>query len=124
LKVLLADDSNFIITRLTQLLSGQSQVEIVGTVNNGTDALEALRVLKPDLAIVDIQMPGLSGLDVLREIRKVDKRVKFIVFTLFSSELYQLLAMQLGADYYFSNVTDFNKILPAITELLNKSAFA
>jgi two-component system response regulator YesN len=93
-------------------------------VNNGTDALEALRVLKPDLAIVDIQMPGLSGLDVLREIRKVDKRVEFIVFTLFSSELYQLLAMQLGADYYFSKVTDFNKILPAITELLNKSALA
>lgn len=118
MKVLLADDSILITGRLTQLLNGVAQLEIVGTVNNGTDALEALRVLKPDLAIVDIQMPGLSGLDVIREIRKVDKQVKFIVFTLFSSELYRQMALQLGADYYFSKVTDFNKILPVVTELL------
>ena len=81
MKVLLADDSDLILERLKEMLSIYEQVEIVASLKNGTETLEALRVLKPDLAIVDIKMPGLSGLEVLNEIRKEDKTIKFIILT-------------------------------------------
>ena len=96
------------------------QAEIVGSLNNGTETLEALRVLKPDLAIVDIQMPGLSGLEVLSEIRKENKIVKFIILTLYSSDYYRQLAVKTGADYFFSKVEDFEKVSLVVAELIMK----
>ena len=120
MKVLLADDSDLILERLQQMLSPNPEVEIVGSFKNGNDTLAALRVLKPDLAIVDIKMPGLSGLEVLHEIRKEDSSVKFIILTFYSSDNYRKLAIRSGADYFFSKVDDFEKIPLVVNELLGK----
>ena len=116
-RVLLADDSDLILERLQQMLRLNPLVEIAGSFNNGRKTLEALRSLKPDLAIVDIKMPGLSGLEVLHEIRKEDPRLKFMILTFYSSENYRKLAMQYGADYFFSKVDDFEKISLIVNEL-------
>ena len=120
MKVLLADDSSLILERLQEMISVHKQVEIVGTYKNGTDALNALRILKPDLAIVDIVMPGLSGLEVLKEIRKENKILRFIIFTFHSSDYYKQMAIQDGADYFFSKVDDFEKIAEVVEGMLNK----
>jgi len=110
MRVLLADDSDLILDRLQHVLSVYDHIEIVGALTNGTDALEALRVLKPDVAIVDIRMPGLSGLEVLREIRKENQVIKFIILTMYSLDIYRQQAIKSGADYFFSKVDDFSKI--------------
>jgi DNA-binding NarL/FixJ family response regulator len=120
MRVLLADDSILILERLQQMLTIFPQVEIVGSLKNGTDALQAIKILKPDLAIVDIKMPGLSGLKVLTEIRKVDKTIKFIILTFYSSEYYQQMALQSGADYFFSKVDDFEKVSLIMAEMVLK----
>ena len=120
MRVLLADDSDLILERLQQTLSPDRRVEIVGTFKNGNETLAALRVLKPDLAIVDIKMPGLSGLEVLHQIRKEDSSLKFIILTFYSSDKYRNLAFRYGADYFFSKVDDFEKISRAVKELLDK----
>ncbi|MEI6886395.1 MAG: response regulator transcription factor [Bacteroidota bacterium] len=116
-RVLLADDSDLILERLQQMLRLNPQVEIAGSFKDGIKTLEALKRLKPDLAIVDIKMPGLSGLEVLHEIRKEDSRLKFMILTFYSSDNYRKLAMQYGADYFFSKVDDFEKISPVVNEL-------
>jgi len=110
MRVLLADDSDLILRRLQEMLIVHNHVEIVGVLRNGTDTLEALRILKPDLAIVDIKMPGLSGLEVLKEIRKEDKIVKFIILTFYSLDYYRQLAIQSGADYFINKADDFDKV--------------
>lgn len=120
MRVLLADDSELILERLQQMLSVFPQVDVVGTLKNGTEALNAMRNLKPDLAILDIKMPGLNGLEVLTEIRKVDKTVKFIILTLYSSEYYQQMAIKSGADYFFSKVDDFEKVMVVMEEMVLK----
>jgi DNA-binding NarL/FixJ family response regulator len=120
MRLLLADDSELILVRLQALVSRYEHVEIVGTCRNGTDTLEAIRTLKPDLAIVDIKMPGLSGLEVLTEIRKDDKETKVIILTFYSSEYYRQLAFEAGADYFFSKVDDFEKISSVLADLLVK----
>jgi len=116
MRILLADDSALIIGRLQSMLSNYKHVEIVGIVKNGNDTLQALISLKPDLAIVDIKMPGLSGLQVLQEIRKVNKTVKYLILTLYPTEEYRKAAMQAGADYFFSKADDFEKVALVVEE--------
>lgn len=119
MRIVIADDSNLIRERLQDLLRSFGQIEVVGAYNNGTDALKALRKLKPDLAIVDIKMPGLSGLEVLKEIRKENKTLQFIILTLHGTEYYRQQAIAEGANYYLSKVDDFEKIEFVINEILN-----
>ena len=116
MRVVIADDSALIRERLQEMLSISGKVELVGSFDNGTDTLDALRNLKPDLASVDIKMPGLSGLEVLTEIRKEDKTLKFIILTLHSSDYYRQMALEAGADYFFSKVDDFEKVAKVIDE--------
>jgi DNA-binding NarL/FixJ family response regulator len=121
MKVLLADDSGLILERLEEMLSIYDQAEIVASLKNGTEALEAIRLLKPDLAIVDIKMPGLSGLEVLTTIRKEDKTIKFIIFTFYASEYCRQLAIQLGADYFFSKVDEFDKVSQVVAGMVRNA---
>lgn len=117
-RIFLADDSVLILERLQELLGNYSYIEIVGSCRNGIEALEMLRKLKPDLAIVDIKMPGLTGLQVLTEIRKEDKILKFMILTFYSNDYHRQMAIEAGADYFFSKVDDFEKIPLLITKLL------
>jgi len=118
MRVILADDSDLILDRLQTMVGKSQKIKIVGTYRNGIDTLEALRTLKPDLAIVDIKMPGMSGLEVLTQIRKENKALIFIVLTFFSMDYYRQLALEAGVDYFFSKIDDFEKI----TEVLDKLA--
>lgn len=119
MRIVIADDSTLIRERLQDVLRSLGQVEVVGTFNNGIDALKALQTLKPDLAIIDIKMPGLSGLEVLKEIRKENKTLQFIILTLHGTEYYRQQAISSGANYFFSKVDDFEKIEFVISEMLN-----
>jgi two-component system response regulator DesR len=120
MRVLLADDSGLILERLTEMLNMYKKVEIVGSLKNGTDTLEALRALKPDLAIVDLKMPGLSGLEVIHEIRKEDKAVKIIILTFYSSDYYRKISINAGADYFFNKVDDFDEVSMVVAGMLWK----
>lgn len=117
MKILIADDSVLMLERLQEILGENDQVEVVASVDNGIDALEALRTLNPDLAIIDIQMPGLSGLEVLKAYREVNKSVIFILLTFHSQGYLKPLAIQAGADYFFNKADDFGKISKLVTEL-------
>jgi DNA-binding NarL/FixJ family response regulator len=120
MRVLLADDSRLMLERLTEMLNMYVNTEIVGSFKNGTDTLEALRTLKPDLAIVDIKMPGLSGLEVVNEIRKEDKKVKIIILTFYSSDYFRNMAINAGADYFFNKVDDFDEVSMVVAGILWK----
>ena len=118
MRVLIADDSAFIRDRLQEMLIPFGQVEIVGSYTNGTDALEALQSLNPDLAIMDIKMPGMNGLEVLKEIRTKNKTMQFIILTFHATDFHRRTAMESGADYFFSKVDEFEKIGGVVNEIL------
>lgn len=119
MRIVIADDSTLIRDRLQDVLLSFGQVEIVGIFNNGIDTLKALQTLNPDVAIIDIKMPGISGLEVLKEIRKENKTIQIAILTLYGSEYYRKQAIEAGADYFFSKVDDFDKIEVVINEMLN-----
>jgi two-component system LytT family response regulator len=68
LRVLIVDDEPLARVRLEDLLRKETDVEVVGTADNGRAAIESIRVLRPDLVFLDVQMPGATGLDVVREV--------------------------------------------------------
>lgn len=117
MKVLLADDSGLILERLPEALSSFKQIEIVGSFKNGIDTLEGLRVLKPQVAIVDIKMPGLSGLEVLNKIRIENNDIRILILTFYASDYHRQLAIQSGADYFFSKVDDFDKAIQVVVNM-------
>jgi len=121
MRVVIADDSNLTLDWLAEMLGCYNQIEVVGKYSNGTETLDALRSLNPDVAIVDFRMPGLNGIEVLREIRKMDSGIKFILLTFFAFDNYRQMAMEAGADYFFSKVDDYEKLSHLMAELLANS---
>jgi DNA-binding NarL/FixJ family response regulator len=118
MRVLLADDSDLIIERLKEILNTFDCLEVIACVKNGIQTLEALKNLKPDIAIVDIKMPGLNGLEVLSKIRKENRDIKIIILTFYSSEYYRMLADRDGADYFFNKADEFDKVSAAIEDII------
>ena len=118
MKVLLADDSQLILDRLHDMLSNINGADIVSSLKNGTDTLSAIISLKPDLVIIDINMPGMNGLQVLDMVKKDNQSTKFIVLTFYTSDYYMKKALSLGADYFFSKVDEFEKVSTVVDNLL------
>ncbi len=118
MRVLLADDSDLIIERLSEMLKMYRQTEIIGSYKNGAEALKAILVLQPDLLIIDINMPEMNGIDVITETRKVNKELKIIVLTFYSSFRYHDLAIKAGADYFFNKVDDFEEVSMVVAGIL------
>ena len=119
MKVLLADDSQLILDRLQEILSDFKGAEIVAALKNGLDSLELIKSLNPDLVIIDINMPGLTGLQVLEAAKKENHKAIFIVLTFYPSKYFREKAISLGADYFFSKVDDFEKVSIVVGNLLS-----
>lgn len=119
IKVLIADDSKFILDRLQQMLGLLDEVVLVGSYKNGLEALAAISQLKPDLAILDNKMPGIKGIDVIREVRKNDKLIKLMLLTLYSDGYYKDKAIKAGANFFFSKSEDFERVSDVVSSLLS-----
>jgi len=80
-KVLVVDDSVVFRTGISRALAGHGDVEVVGTASNGNIALQKISQLSPDLITLDLEMPEMDGLTVIREVRKTNRDLKIVVFS-------------------------------------------
>ncbi|HET6580275.1 MAG TPA: response regulator, partial [Methanoregula sp.] len=121
-KVLIVDDSVFMRTIIKDMLSGDNSIEIVGTASDGVEALEKIRVLKPDIISLDIEMPGMNGLDLLRELQKVKKHPRILMLSSLTSKDAELTreAMVLGADDFMVKPQNLPAIREISMELISK----
>jgi two-component system chemotaxis response regulator CheB len=104
IRIMLVDDSAVIRRLLTDVLTGDPQLEVVGSAQNGQVALEKLPVLKPDLIILDVEMPVMDGLETLTEIRKLQPRLPVIMFSSITERgaVVTLEALARGANDYIT----------------------
>src|ERR1051325_12249534 len=100
-RVLIVDDSATLREGLTNLCSLVSELEVVGTAGDGVEALEAIRTLKPDVVSLDIRMPRMSGIEVLRMIRRDHLTCTPIVLCGMADEIFRRKCIALGARYVF-----------------------
>lgn len=84
IRVVLADDHALVLEGMRSLLEAEDDMEVVGTASNGTEALEAVRTLKPDVVVLDLQMPAMDGLTCLERIRAEGLKTKVLVLSAFN----------------------------------------
>jgi two-component system LytT family response regulator len=111
-RAVLVDDEDLAIKRLRRLLRDEPSVEIIGTAQNGRKAIELVEHLKPDLLFLDIQLPGLSGLDVIRRLQ----HMPVVIFTTAYDE-YALAAFETSAVDYLLKPIEKPRLRKAMEKL-------
>jgi DNA-binding NarL/FixJ family response regulator len=114
LRILLADDHRIFRAGLRPLLAAESDMEVVAEAENGLRALELARELLPDIAVLDITMPGLNGLEVTRHLAQEAPSVRVIILSMHSDRRYVLEALRAGARGYLLKEGGFEELLVAV----------
>ena len=114
-KVLLVDDSAPVRTRLASMLREIDGVDAVLETSDGQQALELVRASTPDAVVLDIHMPGVSGLDVLRRIKLDGAAPLVLVLTNDASEQHRRECALHGADYFFVKSTEFDRVIDVVS---------
>ncbi|RYY49001.1 MAG: response regulator transcription factor [Chitinophagaceae bacterium] len=117
IKVLIVDDSTIVTTRLFAILSEIACVGPVLISNTFNQAVDLINVELPDAVLVDIQLPGKNGIELLAFIKSTYPQIKTVVVTNRASAYYKELCQEMGADGFVDKSTEFEKI-PAIIEML------
>ncbi len=121
-RMLLADDHCKIREHIVQLL--ESEGEVVGTAQNGEEAIEAALCLDPDVIVLDISMPVLNGIETARYLNKLGSRAKVLFLTMHEDEALVTAAVRVGARGYVLKTRIFIDLIPAIRNVLQGRLFA
>lgn len=122
IKILLADDQDILTEGLKLILGAEEDIEITGTANNGRKAYDLCRLRKPDVVLMDIQMPEVNGVEATAMIKKDFPQIKIIVLTTFNDDKYIYDALKNGASGYLLKDTSPTEILRAVRTVYNGGA--
>jgi DNA-binding NarL/FixJ family response regulator len=117
LRVFVVEDQPAILRNQLKLLESSPELVIVGTALSGEAALEDLPRARPDVILLDLGLPRMSGIDVTRAVKASHPEVEILIFTIFDEEEKVLEAVQAGASGYLLKGTPANKMIEAIKEV-------
>lgn len=117
-RIVIAEDYTILREGLRSLLSADPAFEIVGEAEDGREAIETVAKLKPDLVLLDLSMPRTSGLDAIREIKRLSPGTKICVLTIHKTEEYILATLEAGADGYVLKEASHAELTLAIRSIL------
>ena len=100
IRVLSVDDHPLVREGVGAIINGQAEMSLAGTASNGREGIEAFRALRPDVTLMDLRLPDLSGLDVIIAIRSKFPDARFIVLTTFEGDMEVQRALKAGARGY------------------------
>ncbi len=113
-KIFLADDHPLLRTGLRMSLSQHADIDFIGEANDGFKAVEMIKKNPPDVALIDVDMPGLSGMAAIRLLRKHYPDMKLLIFSSYSDRHYIEEAMQAGANGYILKSIDISELVDVI----------
>jgi two-component system, OmpR family, response regulator len=115
--VFLVDDSDVVREHLAQLVRSVPGARVVGEADMAFDAIYAIRRLKPSVVVLDIAMPGGSGIEVLEAIRREAHRPTVIMLTNFSQDRHRERCLELGADHFLDKLSQIDRLPEVIAQL-------
>lgn len=119
IRVVLADDHVFVRDGIKSLLESEANITVVGEAADGLEAIEVVGLQQPDLLILDIRMPNLTGIEVADKLRSQGNQVKIIILSMHGSEEYVLKSIKASVDGYLlkgSSKEEFLKALHTVSE--------
>lgn len=115
--IVLADDHHIVRQGLRALLESDPHFRLVGEAGDGIEAVRLTERLKPDVLITDVMMPGLSGLEVTRQVTRSTPRTRVIILSMHTSDAYVLEAIKNGASGYVLKDSQASDLIQAVREV-------
>jgi two-component system response regulator DegU len=117
IKIVLADDHALVRNGIKAMLEFDQELSVAGEAGNGSEALEMARAVKPDLLVLDIRMPVMTGLEAAAKIKSYSPNTKAVILSMHDSEEYVLQALDAGAYGYLLKDTDKNEFVKALKQI-------
>ncbi len=122
-RILLADDHALIRHGIRNLISNNPTLEVIGEVGDGEELLEFLKTKVPDLLILDISMPKLTGIEAVSRVKKLYPAIKILMLTMHKNKQYFYHAMSAGADGYLMKEDSDEELLLAIKRIQDGKSY-
>ena len=116
------DDSEIVGKRIAAMLSEFAEIELLDQVKDGVEAVERIRTLKPDAVILDIGLPGRTGIEVLQDIKREKLAPLVMILTNYPYPQYQRRCVEAGADFFFDKSIEFDRVLETFKQLIERSS--
>ncbi|MGA2624826.1 MAG: response regulator transcription factor [Bacteroidota bacterium] len=117
MQILIADDHVAIQQRLVKIVSQVRNAQVVGVASDGIEALKLIQDLKPELAILDLRMPGMDGFELIRNVKQNYPSTILLVLTNFATSAHRERCLKLGVKYFFDKTTEFEQAIEMIERL-------
>ncbi|HVX04544.1 MAG TPA: response regulator transcription factor [Rhodanobacteraceae bacterium] len=114
IRIVLVDDHELVRSGFCLILSGQPDIEVVGEASNAEDGLRLLRAVKPDVALVDVHMPGMSGLELTERAQRAGLRTHIVILTVVQDAQFPRRLLQSGALGYLTKGCTAEELLQAV----------
>jgi two-component system, NarL family, nitrate/nitrite response regulator NarL len=120
MKIVIADDSSLLRDRIKTLLNSINNISMVFEAKNGVEALQLIMENEPDLAILDIRMPEMSGIEVLNQISELGLKLKVCMLTGYPYKQYREKCFAAGALYFFDKNQSMDELMEVVSTLANE----
>lgn len=117
-KIVVVDDHVILLDGVKKLLEAEGRYDVVGTATDGREGVALVKKLKPDIAVLDITMPGLNGLDATRAIAKASPETRIILLTMHRESPYVIEALDAGVHGYVIKSQTADDLLRAVKEVV------
>ncbi|MBL7856751.1 MAG: response regulator transcription factor [Cyclobacteriaceae bacterium] len=123
IEIVLADDHALVRNGIKAMLEFDHEIRVTGEAGNGMEALEVAKAMKPDLLVLDIRMPVMTGLEAAAKLKSFSPHTKAVILSMHDSEEYVLQALDAGAFGYILKDTDKNEFVRALKQISSGSKY-
>lgn len=114
IKIVIVDDHSLVRVALRRILSDIPEMKVIGEAADGADAIILCEKLKPDVVLMDIQMPGMDGFEATRQLRQLNSDIKILIVTSCENDVYLTRLLQIGAAGYITKNAETDEMVRAI----------
>ena len=123
IKVLIVDDHTLMRQGLSRILSLESDIQVVGEAKDGVECLQLVKSLRPDVTLLDLNMPNMNGIIALRKLKDMDQTTKVLILTFHEEVEYIYETFNLGANGYLVKDVESDVLINGIREIHNGASF-
>jgi DNA-binding NarL/FixJ family response regulator len=123
IRIVVADDHTIVREGLKQLLGAAGDLEVVGEAQNGHEVIDRVRALEFDLLLLDMSMPGKSGIELIKQVRSEKPRLRILVLSMHEEHQYAVRAIRAGAAGYLTKESASRQLVEAIRKVASGGAF-